>query len=119
MLLVSLLLMAQWTGFAVVLCVAGPDHIQVECADALGCAPRTSGKAGVSEDTAGGCAGCTDIQIETASTWDPARRHPGTAAVAPAVPPDSIIAPAHSSQSFNSAQALPLFASSVAPPLRC
>ncbi len=120
-LLVWLLLLAQWTGFAMVLCVAGPDHIQVECVDALGCAPRTTGKIGMSEDATGGCAGCTDIPIETASTWDPARRHPASTvpALAHAVSPDSLVPPARSCQTFDDSQSLRPFSSFTAAPLRC
>jgi hypothetical protein len=120
MLLVSLLLLAQWTGFGLVLCVAGPDHIQVECLDALGCAPRASGKAGMSEAAAGGCGGCTDIPIETVSTWDPARRHPAAAppAAAIALSMDNIAAPCSQRLPDSSTAPLPSGSFTISP-LRC
>ncbi len=78
--LVCLLLLAQWTGFFMVLCVAGPDHIELESAITRCCGPHVphAGMTGMD----GACAGCKDLTIETASAWDPSRRLSTNSAVA-------------------------------------
>ncbi len=71
--LACLLLLSQWAGFSMVLCVKGPGHIEVESLNAPCCGTHAPG-AGMSEGNAGACVGCKDLSIETASAWDPSRR---------------------------------------------
>ena len=73
-LLVCLLLLAQWTGFATVLCVSGSGHVEVEELNAPCCTPRAPRDAGISGGADGSCVGCTDMPMQTASAWDPSHR---------------------------------------------
>ncbi len=62
-LLVCLLLLAQWTGFSMVLCV-GVEHVELERFNAPCCGPHPA-HGGMYGDE-GGCAGCTDIDAGSA-----------------------------------------------------
>ena len=73
LLLVCLLLLAQWSGFFLVLCVSGPGHVEVEGFNAACCTPRSSRSVGIIGGSGGSCIGCTDLPMQTASAWDPSR----------------------------------------------
>jgi hypothetical protein len=73
-LLAWLLVLAQSSGFATVLCVSGSDHIQVESLGTSCCMPRTSSDAGLYGDVSDHCVNCTDMPMQTASSWNSSRR---------------------------------------------
>ena len=72
--LVWLLVLAQSSGFATVLCVSGPDHIHVESLGASCCMSRTPSEAGLYNDVNDHCVNCTDLPVQTASGWNSSRR---------------------------------------------
>ncbi len=86
-LLAWLLVLAQSAGFATVLCVSGPDHIEVESLGTSCCMPRTSSDAGLYGDVSDHCVNCTDMPMQTASGWNSSRRqnHDGEAVIVAAV----------------------------------
>ncbi len=67
--MICLLLLAQGTNFATVLCVSGSGHAVIEPMDAFCCAPTTPSGAGASIVGASACVGCTDIPIQLATEW--------------------------------------------------
>ncbi len=79
-LLVCLLLLAQWTGFSMVLCIAGPGHVEMEHFNAPCCAPHPARGGGMHGDAGAGCIGCTDI--DTGSAYAAAGHDAGYALVA-------------------------------------
>ncbi len=66
MLLVCLLLVAQWTGFSMVLCVSSAGHVELERFNAGCCAPHRGH--GASLYGAVDCTSCTDIDTGSAFT---------------------------------------------------
>lgn len=121
LLLVCLLLVAQWTGFVMVLCVSGPDHVRTEVFDAR-CTSSLPPDAGGIFDANGRCIGCTDMPVQTAYGWDTSRRQTGgdVLAVLPAGPPGGLARPAAFEATFNEGR-FPLasarFVTTI--PLRC
>lgn len=71
--LALLLLVAQWTGVFMVLCVSGAGHVQFELMNGGCCLPESSSPA-IDAEARASCAGCTDMPLESASFWDSARR---------------------------------------------
>ncbi len=121
-LLVYLLLLAQWTGFATVLCVSGSGHVEVEELNALCCTPRSSRGAGISGDADGSCMGCTDMPMQTASAWDPSRRQntDDVLSVLCVVSAGDLVRPAASEEAFEDGPSPSTSSRSIAvAPLRC
>jgi hypothetical protein len=116
--LACLLLLAQWTGFWMVLCVGGPDHVQFESLAAPCCGPETP-RAGMSEDAGEACAGCTDLSIETASASDPSRRPDTGATLAVIETEGPVRAAAGEGISEGGRPPLALVPSIATVPLRC
>lgn len=87
--LAYVLLLAQWTGFGMVLCVSGAGHVSFELMNAACCASEAPRGAELAWETGGTCAGCTDMDLQNASLWDPPRQAsvtaPDTASAAAAV----------------------------------
>ncbi len=116
--LACLLLLAQWAGFSMVLCVGGPDHLEVESLNAPCCGPHAP-RAGMFEDAAGACVGCKDLSIETASAWDPSRRLSTNAGLAVVQTGGLVRAAAGEGIFVVSRPPLSLVPSVAATPLRC
>ncbi|MGE5568165.1 MAG: hypothetical protein ACM3S5_03920 [Rhodospirillales bacterium] len=121
LLLVCLLLLAQWTGFAVVLCVSGPDHVRTEVFDARGTSPLPLETEAIF-NADGRCIGCTDMPVQTAYGWDTCRRQSGgdVLAMLPVGSPNGLVCPAASEAAFDEGRSLLTSSRFVAPvPLRC
>ncbi|HOK46798.1 MAG TPA: hypothetical protein PLK67_12740 [Bryobacteraceae bacterium] len=121
LLLVCLLLLAQWTGFYMVLCVSGPDHVQTEVFDARCTSSPPSDAEGI-VGAGGRCTGCTDMPVQTAYGWDASRRETGDNVLTslPAESPGGLVRPAVSETAFDAVRS-PLASSRLATavPLRC
>jgi hypothetical protein len=113
--LAYVLLLAQWTGFGMVLCVSGADHVRFELLNAACCAPGASHDAGRQMESGKACRSCQDVDLQSASFWDPPRHadiaEPGAINTTPVVAADEAV------ESFHPHPALQ--PSTLAPPLRC
>lgn len=120
LLLVCLLVLSQWTGLAMVLCVSGPDHIRYELLDP-GCFGALSTPVdGTYMDAGGGCTGCTDIAIQTASDRTPSDQPQPGVAVHAVVLPRVVAPPAGFEDAIDlSAFPLPSPIPGESAPLRC
>lgn len=112
MMFACLLLLGQWIAFSTVLCVSGPEHVQVENFGAFCCAEQAPRAAGLFADTGRGCLGCTDVSMETPSAGS-------ERAAAVASPARGIAAPArHTARELHRAP-MPSATPATAVPLRC
>jgi len=120
-LLVCLLLLAQWTGFAMVLCVSGSDHARAEDISAGCCTQVAPRSAGTSLETSKSCIDCTDVPLHTAFSSDTSRQSvPDYAPATTAARSGDLVPPAAGEESVDAGHPASKPSRSVTiAPLRC